>query len=67
MAHIQQNPLIRVVETSAVDYKKKSFLFFSWKVKVSSTKLRKDIVIQTNDEFDSVFINGKEYKLTNTK
>ena len=65
MAYLTDNQvMVRVIETNAVDYKKHSFLFFSWYVKVSSTKIRNDLFIATNDNFDSVFINNKAYKLT---
>ena len=62
MAQTTNNkPLVRVIETQAVDYEKHSFLFFYWYVKVKAETLRNDLFIETNDEFNSVFIGGKEY------
>jgi hypothetical protein len=63
MAHTTtNNTMVRVIETQAVDYEKHSWLIFEWNVKVNTTKLRNDIFIVTNDEFDSVFINNVEYE-----
>lgn len=45
-------PLVRVIETRAVDYEQHSWLFFKWDVKVASSKLRNDIFIETNDNFE---------------
>lgn len=64
MATTQTKPLVRVIETRAVDYEQHSWLFFKWDVRVSEKKMRNDIFIETNDDFDSVFINGTEYKVT---
>lgn len=64
MATKQTKPVIKVIETRVADYQQHSWLFFNWYVKVASNKMRNDIFIETNDAFDSVFINGNEYKIT---
>jgi hypothetical protein len=51
---------IEVFERQKVKYTKKSFLIFSWYVKESVEKLGRDIVIDTNDNIDDVYFNGKK-------
>jgi len=62
-----KNTQIEVIESNLVKYKKQSFLFFSWYVKVSATKIRNDIVIETNDEIENIYFNGKLLELTDGK
>jgi hypothetical protein len=60
MATIINKPIVKVIETREVTYKKKSFLFFKWFVKVASKSMYKTVAIYTNDEnIKEVFLNGK--------
>jgi hypothetical protein len=60
MTAIENKTIVEVVERRLVKYEKKSFLFFEWNVRVSTEKLGRDIYIQTNDQIDKVYLNGKE-------
>ena len=50
---------IEVIETQKVKYRKESFLFFSWFVRISAYKIKKDIFISTNDDIDNIFFNDQ--------
>lgn len=60
MSNIQNKPIIKVIETREVYYRKKSFLFFSWKEFISSISKDKSIHIFSNDEtIKEVYFNGR--------
>lgn len=59
-AKLKEGTVVEMEETNKVVYEKKSWLIFSWYVKVYAEKIGKDLVINTVEEYDKIFINGKE-------
>lgn len=55
--------IVEVIETRRVVYKKHKFLFLTWKTIESATCLRKDLVIETNDEINNVYFNSKRINI----
>lgn len=59
MATTQNKPIIKVIETREVKYKKHNFFFFYWYQFLSATSLDKTIHIFSNDEnIKQVYFNG---------
>jgi len=40
-------------------YVEKSFLFFNWQVVLSSTTIGKKLLINTVEEYEGIYLNGK--------
>jgi hypothetical protein len=52
---------VGIDENMIVQYEKHSFIgLISWYVKVKSDSLGKDLVIFTSENYDKIYINGKE-------
>jgi hypothetical protein len=67
MAQATSDNIIKVIEKQEVTYKKHSFLFFDWYTKLKVDTMGYDIIMQMNEPFDDVFINGEKYEpITNT-
>jgi len=47
-------------------YVEKSFLFFNWQVILSSTTIGKKLLINTVEEYEGIYLNGKLLTLQDT-
>ena len=50
-------------ETLKETYRRKSWLIFSWWVKVKAESIGKDLIINTVEKYDKIIINGNEITL----
>ena len=55
----QEMTQVEVREQILERYVEKSFLFFNWQVVLSSTSIGKKLLINTAEEYEGVYINGK--------
>ena len=60
MATQNIQPIVGISQNQRVVYERKTWLIFSWEVKVSAEKMANDIVICCDQEIDRVYLNGKE-------
>lgn len=51
---------VAVSETIREEYIIKTFWIFSWHETIKSDSIRKDLVIETEENYDKIFINGVE-------
>lgn len=56
----REKTLIGIDEKEKVTYEKKSWLIFSWWVKVKAESIGKDLVIETQEKYNKIFLNGHE-------
>jgi hypothetical protein len=63
--------LARTYLGRAVDYKeiyvRKHFAIFSWWEKIIAKEIGKDLIIETAENYDKIFLNGKELTLNQTQ
>ena len=62
----QENTQVDVREKILERYVEKSFLFFNWQVILSSTTIGKKLLINTVEEYEGVYLNGKLLTLLDT-
>ncbi len=60
--HIKDSVDVGVNEINRVTYEERSALFglITWKVRVNSESIGKDLIIYSSVEFDNIYLNGKK-------
>lgn len=54
---------VKIQQGIREQYFLKTWFIFSWWVKLSTEKMGKDLVINTEENFDEIIVNGKPIKM----